>query len=556
MPAEIKIQCECGHSKLISKSNISAHRKSKTHAKNMAAIGTDEPQEFENTIICSEVKASEPKVKAVKKTAVKKTKPVVEHVEPVEEVAVEIEEEVVEHVEPVEEVAVEIEEEVVEHVEPVEEVTKSFTCDILGYLQRIEKHLKKIDEFHEKLEISLIDCDIANAVKSIGERLKKIEEIQDAEPEQKDYRFTVWTQKQYFNNRVIDEIKRRNHPIFKGIDDDEPDEEVAVEIEEEVAVEIEEEVAVEIEEEVPEWLTFDSLGYLQINEKHLKMLDEFNGKSITIEIEIEPEEDEDEEVEILIGLINEMITTTEEEEDEPVETIEEVTEIIEEVIKTIEEEDEPVDKKINHKSITGSEWLEYIPDDDTHSTSVMAYLTTNLKIDKKIVEHLKVKFIYFENKFQIQICASDIITDTPPIKLYQCNTYEEHFTGGNANSFKIYCDESIEYKCDFLKKKKYNTFRCSTFKKLVKREEAAENIFFKIEDEILKYSKGNPCNIFQKDNPAKIIEEPPQIQCETNPKKKRSKIGKRNEPELTGQQETIQKLQKISKRAGSKWTLF
>ena len=181
MPAEIKIQCECGHSKLITKSNISAHRKSKTHAKNMAAFATDEPQEFENTIICSEVKAAEPKVKAVKKTAVKKTKPVEEVieqvVEPVEEVAVEIEEEEVEHVEPVEEVAVEIEEEVIEQVvEPVEEVAelnKSFTRDILGYLQRIECHLKKIDEFYTKLEIPLIDCDIANEVKSIGQRLKK-----------------------------------------------------------------------------------------------------------------------------------------------------------------------------------------------------------------------------------------------------------------------------------------------------------------------------------------------------------------------------------------------
>ena len=472
MPAEIKIQCECGHSKLITKSNISAHRKSKTHAKNMAAFATDEPQEFENTIICSEVKAAEPKVKAVKKTAVKKTKPVEEVIEQV--------------VEPVEEVAVEIEEEEVEHVEPVEEVAelnKSFTRDILGYLQRIECHLKKIDEFYTKLEIPLIDCDIANEVKSIGQRLKKIEEIQDAEPEDKDYRFIVWTQKQYFTNRVIEEIKRRGHPIFKGIDEAEP---------------------VETTEEVTE-----------IIEEVIKTI----------------EEKEEEEVEILNDLINEMITT-------------------------IEEEVEPTDKKINHKSINGSEWVEYIPDDNTFSTSVMAYITTNLKIDKKIVEHLKVKFIYFDNKFQIQICASDSNTDKPPIIMYQCNTYEEHFTGGNANAFKIYCDESIEYKCDFLKKKKYNTFRCSTFKKLVKREEDVGNIFFKIEDEILKYSKGNPCNIFQKDNPKKITEEPLQIQCEANPKNKRRKIGKQNEPELTGQQETIQKLQKISKRAGSKWTLF
>ena len=71
MPTEIKIQCECGN--MISKSNISKHILSKIHAKKMLAIGNDEHQEFENTIICHEVKASEPKVKAVKKTDVKKT---------------------------------------------------------------------------------------------------------------------------------------------------------------------------------------------------------------------------------------------------------------------------------------------------------------------------------------------------------------------------------------------------------------------------------------------------------------------------------------------------
>lgn len=413
MPAEIKIQCECGHSKLISKSNISAHRKSKTHAKNMAAIGTDEPQEFENTIICSEVKAAEPKVKAVKKTTVKKTKPVEE--------VVEIEEEVKQDEEATGEVIVTIEEVVTTTVKKT--TKKVINTDKLKELQTVIGNcFNIIEELQE--EIKRINTPILECIEE-EEKVEPVEEVCELmnelitrieEQDEKDYRFIVWTQSQYFVNRVIEEIKRRNHPIFKGIDEAEP---------------------VETIEEVTE-----------IIEEVIKTI----------------EEKEEEEVEILNELINEMITTIE------------------------EEEVEPDDKKINHKSINGSEWLEYIPDDDTHSTSVMEYITANLKIDKKIVEHLKVKFIYFDNKIQIQICASDIITDTPPIKLYQCNTYEEHFTGGNANAFKIYCDESIEYKCDFLKKKKYNTFRCSTFKKLVKREEAAENIFFKIEEEILKYS--------------------------------------------------------------------
>lgn len=72
MPTEIKIQCECGN--MVSKSNISKHiLKSKVHAKKMLAIGNAEPQEFENTIICHEVKTAVPKAKVVKKTPVKKT---------------------------------------------------------------------------------------------------------------------------------------------------------------------------------------------------------------------------------------------------------------------------------------------------------------------------------------------------------------------------------------------------------------------------------------------------------------------------------------------------
>jgi hypothetical protein len=59
--AEIKIQCECGHSRLLSKSNISAHRKRPIHIKKMATLSGE--IQLENTIVCQPVT---PKIKIVK----------------------------------------------------------------------------------------------------------------------------------------------------------------------------------------------------------------------------------------------------------------------------------------------------------------------------------------------------------------------------------------------------------------------------------------------------------------------------------------------------------
>jgi hypothetical protein len=84
MTTENKIQCECGHVKLLSKSNISAHRKRTVHIKNMAALNDNSEKPLENTIICQTVtqktkvvkekkqaaEVKEPKQKNVKKSKV------------------------------------------------------------------------------------------------------------------------------------------------------------------------------------------------------------------------------------------------------------------------------------------------------------------------------------------------------------------------------------------------------------------------------------------------------------------------------------------------------
>jgi hypothetical protein len=335
----------------------------------MLAIGTVEPQEFENTIICEEVKAVHPKVKVAKKTVSKKTKPVEDVVAVIEEVIKTIEE---------------------EEVKPVEEVIQPSTCDILEYLQRIENHLKKIDDFYSKLEIPHIECDITNEIKNTNERLNKIENLQ------------------------IEEVE-----IVEVVD--------VVDIVEEVEI-------VEVVDVV----------------------------DIVEEVEI---------VEVV-------------EEVEIVEVVEEV-----EIIEVVEEV-EMVNKKVNHKEIPNTNWLEYIPDDESYSTLILTYVKDNLNIDKRIMEFLKVRYIYINNKCRFQIFASDNITDNPVISFYQCNTKQEHFKS-DANAFSIHLDSCIEFRADFLKKKKYNNFFSRRHShKIVKRENEGAEIFFKIEQEIIKYSLG------------------------------------------------------------------
>lgn len=198
MPAEIKIQCECGHSKLISKSNISAHRKSKTHTKNMSVLGqgTNEPQEFENTIICQEVKAVEPKEKIVKKTVVKKTSTKVKVSKKFLTAITKVINIKIAHTACI----------------PVEILKPVINCDKLKELQSvIDNGLILIGELQEEIKELKQEAE----TKELAENFFDNPEIDPV------YRYTVWSQKQYFTNRCIEEIKKMRHPIFKGIDEEE-----------------------------------------------------------------------------------------------------------------------------------------------------------------------------------------------------------------------------------------------------------------------------------------------------------------------------------------------
>ena len=500
MTTEIKIQCECGHAKLISKSNISAHRKSKIHAKNMLALGTVETAEVENTIICTEIVNNDKPAKIVKskcivcnirqiskdslrsrkqkcnkcwyqyinakysptnnepeeedeevETIEEEAKPVEEVVETVEEVIKTIEEV---EVETIEEVEVETIEEVIKTIEeeakPVEEVQPVVSCDITEFLQRIETQLKKIDDFHTSITSQLIDCDILDIVKSIDKRLKKIEELQEVSNnnnrfDDKDvdplYRYTIWTQKQYFTNRVIEEIKRLKHPIFKGIDEEEP-----------------EEVIKTIEEN-------------QRVEEVMNMINEENQR--------------DEEI-----FVNEIIR------------VEEVVEVIEEVIKTIEEEQveevPPVEEaaiKIKHKIIPDSEWLEYIPDDDTAAKYILEYLDyikDNIKIYKKNIELCNVRFVYVADSIQIRILTSDDITANYPMLIKR---------GYLEDCFRIEMDDCMAYKADFLKGIKYKNFCRKGGIHYKITDEKYGHPFFRLEKEILEYARLTNCEAIDTQKP-------------------------------------------------------
>jgi hypothetical protein len=192
--------------------------------------GTNEPQEFENTIICQEVKSVEPKEKIVKKTVVKKTS-------------------------------------------TKKKISNKFLTAITKVI-----NMKKINMECIPVEISkpFINCDklkelqivIDNCLIIIGELQEEIKELkQEAETKELAenffdnpeidpvYRYTVWYQKQYFTNRCIEEIKQMRHPIFKGIDEEEEVIKTNIVVEEEEVkpdkevVEIIQEVIKTIEEE-------------------------------------------------------------------------------------------------------------------------------------------------------------------------------------------------------------------------------------------------------------------------------------------------------------------
>jgi len=699
MSTEIKIQCECGHAKLISKSNISAHRKSKIHAKNMLALGTVETTEVENTIICTEVVIKNKPEKNVKpkcidcnkrqiskdslrsrkqkcnkcwykytneKYSPKNNEPEEEESEPEEEESEPEEEEVEtieeEEVETIEEEEVETIEEVIKTIEeeakPVEEVKPVVSCDITEFLQRIETQLKKIDDFNTSITSQLIDCDILDIVKSIDKRLKKIEELQEVSNnnnrfDDKDvdplYRYTIWTQKQYFTNRVIDEIKRRKHPIFKGIDEDEEesetttivenqrDEEVVNMINEEnqrdeeifvneiirveEVVEVIEEVIKTIEkaEPVKKFPSFvDELsqpitlkktnnllfielknvmqirrgvfdepqyseeyyeyGYISKYSPYIK-----NQKNLEIYSRGNFEDFKDDK--ILKEFIenrqkgkfqykfNKKIWTCEtnayipmrevfemcrkkmsvdktnfyylkhrvgyvkfkyNQEVEEVKTTIEETQEVEEVKTTIEEiqHDEEVAIKIKHKIIPDSEWLEYIPDDDTVAKYILDYIKDNIKIYKKNIELCNVRFVYVADSIQIRILTSEDITANYPMLIKR---------GYLEDCFRVEMDDCMAYKADFLKGIKYkNFFRKSGFHYKITDDEVGHT-FFQLEKEILEYARLTNCEAIDT----------------KNPNFKPRLINPHKEPEpINDAKSQMEQMKKLRKGFGKKWTLF
>ena len=198
MSVEIKIQCECGHSKLITKSNISRHRNSKTHAKNMLALGTVEPQEFENTIICQEVKSIEPKVKVVKKTATKKTKPVEEVKQAVEEIKI------------IRKVFG-----IISDQQFIDELYNTPVCDINELVEEMTMMVQEVELIKEVIKMFGEECNPVEEVINTTEEPENYFDNPDVDPV---YRYTVWARKIYTTNRTIEEIKRLEHPIFNGAD--------------------------------------------------------------------------------------------------------------------------------------------------------------------------------------------------------------------------------------------------------------------------------------------------------------------------------------------------
>jgi hypothetical protein len=295
MPAEIKIQCECGHTKLISKSNISAHKKSKTHIKNMAELGqgTNDVQEFENTIICHEVKATEPKVK---KTVVKKTSG-----------KVKVSKKFLTAITKVINIKI-------AHTSaciPVEIAKPVINSDKLKELQSvIDNGLNIIKELEEEIRELKQEAE----TKELAENYFDNPEIDPV------YRYTVWMLKQYFTNRVIEEIKKMRHPIFKGIDE----EEVIKTIEEPQKVE---EVIKTIEEVQKVEEVIKTIEEVQKVEEVIKTIEEVQEVEEVIKTIEEPQK------------VEEVIKTIEEPQkvEEVIKTIEEPQKV-EEVIKTIEED--------------------------------------------------------------------------------------------------------------------------------------------------------------------------------------------------------------------------
>jgi hypothetical protein len=506
----------------------------------MLALGTVETAEVENTIICTEVVIKNKPEKNVKPKCIdcnkrqiskdslryrkqkcnkcwykytnekyspknnepeeEESEPEEEEVETIEEVVETIAEVEVETIEEVVETIEEVIEEVIKTIEeeakPVEEVKPVVSCDITEFLQRIETHLKKIDDFNTNITSQLIDCDILDIVKSIDKRLQKIEELQAVPNENffddKDidpvYRYTVWTHKQYFTNRVIDEIKRRKHPIFKGIDE---------------------------EEEESETTTIEE------NQRDEEI---FENEIIR-----------DEEV---ISVIDDIIKTIEEtqEVEEVKTTIEEIQEV--EEVKTTIEEIQHVEEaaiKIKHKIIPDSEWLEYIPDNDAAAKYILEYLDyikDNIKIYKKNIELCNVRFVYVADSIQIRILTSDDITANYPMLIKR---------GYLEDCFRIEMDDCMAYKADFLKGIKYKNFCRKGGIHYKITDEKHGHPFFRLEKEILEYARLTNCEAIDTQKP----------------NFKPRLINSHKEPEpINDAKSQMEQMKKLRKGFGKKWTLF
>ena len=189
--------------------------------------------------------------------------------------------------------------------------------------------------------------------------------------------------------------------------------------------------------------------------------------------------------------VEEVIKTIEKEqvaEVQPVEMIEE--EQVEEV-HTVEE----AAIKIKHKIIPDSEWLEYIPDDDSAAEYILEYLDyikDNIKILKKNIELCNVRFVYVADSIQIRILTSEDITANYPMLIKR---------GYLEDCFRVDMDDCIAYKADFLKGIKYKNFsRKGGFHYKITDDEVGHT-FFQLEKEILEYARITNCEAIDTQKP-------------------------------------------------------
>ena len=232
MTTETKILCECGHAKPLSKSNISAHRKRAVHINNMQALN-GEPIPLENTIVSQPVKTTKPKIVKEKKATTPAKQPKTK--KPTKKAV-------------------------------LKTITRRFINAISKVLKIKLNHLthfkpqivKQPDTSAKLVELQNVIDNCVLIIDSLKEEIAcnaEVTALNDNRFDDHDidpvYRFTQWTHKQFFNNRVIEEIRRMGHPIFK--EEEETTSEIINEIifkeEEKTTMETTNDIQIEIPEE-------------------------------------------------------------------------------------------------------------------------------------------------------------------------------------------------------------------------------------------------------------------------------------------------------------------